>query len=485
MKLVKPFLLLLTGLFLLAGCGGQPAESKNASGRNVITCELPAGETIPMPTTYLYFEHNSTAGDTGIHGMFDSSSFAELCVYDPAGNQILAVKPQNQLLGLTMAGIFFESREPEHTEMSVAEHLQNFPEGEYTVRGVAYDGVGYHGTAVLTHNLPNPPQMIFPPEMANGEEIHTVVVTPADVVFSWQPVTETLLGEPVEIVGYEVIVRRLTPANPYGFAHANYDVLLLPTATRLSVPDEFWEAYTPYEWEVLALEASGNQTLVSGFFETSDLSASEGYDVEIDPADFVTMIDNPYMPLVPGTTRIYQGQTEDGLERVEVTVLKETRVVMGVTTTVVRDRAYLDGELIEDTFDWLAQDAAGNVWYFGEAVDNYEDGVLVDHHGSWEAGVDGALPGILMYAQPANHLNVPYRQEYYAGEAEDMAQVLSVNKTAVVPFGDFTHVLQTQDWTPLEPGVLEYKFYAQGIGVIKEVNPETGEGIELVEIVSE
>jgi hypothetical protein len=254
-----------------------------------------------------------------------------------------------------------------------------------------------------------------------------------------------------------------------------------------------------------------------------EATTDSSYTVDIDPVNFVTAVDNAYLPLIPGTTRIYQGQMEDGLERIEVTVLHETRVVMGVTTTVVRDRAYLNGELIEDTFDWLAQDKEGNVWYFGEVVDNYEDGVLVDHHGSWEAGVDGALPGILMYANPVSHMDIPYRQEYYAGEAEDMAQILNVGETAVVPFGSFENVLQTKDWTPLEPDVVEYKFYAQGVGVIKwrtkrflksqttdglfvllkvnpfyqldnqitfgdllkEINPETGEAIELIEMHSE
>ena len=235
-----------------------------------ITCQAPKGVTIQMPTTYLYFEHNSTAGDTGIHGMFDSSTFAELCVYDPSGKQILAIKPQNQLGKLTMAGIFFESREPEHSETPVEEHLRNFPEGQYAVRGVTYDGIGYHGAATLTHNIPAPPKLIFPKEMADEADIKTAVIVPQNVIIKWEPVTKTIFGKPVEIAGYEVIVRRLTPANPHGFAHANYDVHVLPTATELAVPDSFWEPNTPYEFEVLALEASGNQTLTSGFFETGE-----------------------------------------------------------------------------------------------------------------------------------------------------------------------------------------------------------------------
>lgn len=207
------------------------------------------------------------------------------------------------------------------------------------------------------------------------------------------------------------------------------------------------------------------------------------YTVTIDPANFVTVIDNPYMPLIPGTTRIYEGETEDGTERVEVTTLSETKQVMGVTVTIVRDTVYLDGVLLEDTHDWFAQDKEGNVWYFGEEVDNYEDGILADHHGAWQAGVDGALPGIVMVAHPADHRGEPYRQEYFVGEAEDMGEVMSVTETVTVPFGTFTAVVQTKDWTPLESGVLEHKFYAPGVGVIKELAVDSGETMELIEVI--
>lgn len=205
----------------------------------------------------------------------------------------------------------------------------------------------------------------------------------------------------------------------------------------------------------------------------------------LNPADFVAVIDNPYMPLVPGTTRIYEGKTEDGTEHVEVTVLDETKVVMGVTVTVVRDTVTLDGALIEDTYDWFAQDKAGNVWYFGEEVDNYENGVLTDHDGAWEAGMNGAQPGIVMFANPADYIGEAYHQEYYAGEAEDMGEVISLNETVTTPFGTFTDVLQTKDWTPLEPDVLEHKFYAPGVGVIKELAVDSGEVIELIEVITE
>ena len=215
--------------------------------------------------------------------------------------------------------------------------------------------------------------------------------------------------------------------------------------------------------------------------ETTDSTASDEYTVNIDPADFVDVIDNPYLPRIPGSKYVYEGQTEEGLERIEVEILSETREVMGITATVVRDRAYLEGELIEDTHDWFAQDKEGNVWYLGEEVDNYENGEIVNHDGAWEAGVDGALPGIIMHANPSDHVGEPYHQEYYEGEAEDMGEVLSVQESVTVPAGSFEDVLQILDSTPLEPDVLEHKFFAEGVGEIKAVDLSTGEEFVLIE----
>lgn len=213
-------------------------------------------------------------------------------------------------------------------------------------------------------------------------------------------------------------------------------------------------------------------------------AAATPYTVTIDPIHFVAHIDNPYLPFTPGTTLVYEGATEDGTERVEVTTLSETRQVMGVTVTVVRDIVYLDGVMVEDTYDWFAQDKQGNVWYFGEEVANYEDGVLVDHEGAWMAGEGGALPGIVMYAQPSAHIGTAYFQEYDPGEAEDMGEVMRVGETMTVPFGSFADVVQTKDWTPLESKALEYKFYAPGVGLIKELDVNSGETIELIEVIT-
>ncbi len=206
------------------------------------------------------------------------------------------------------------------------------------------------------------------------------------------------------------------------------------------------------------------------------------YTVPITSADFVPGIDNPYYPLIPGSKWVYEARLEDGtVERNEVEVLQETHMVNSVTATVIHDIVFVEGQLVEETYDWYAQDKNGNVWYLGEQVDNYENGVLVDHAGSWEWGKDGALPGIIMWADPSAHINEEYYQEFYAGEAEDKGQVLSVSKSVAVPFGSFENVVETYDFSALDPDLKENKFYAKGIGTIKVINQVTGEEEYLIE----
>jgi hypothetical protein len=187
--------------------------------------------------------------------------------------------------------------------------------------------------------------------------------------------------------------------------------------------------------------------------------------VELDPADFTSEIDNPWMPLRTGARWVYrETDGEGGEQRVEVTVLEETREVMGIETCVVHDVVTEDGEPVEDTYDWYAQDADGNVWYFGEDTKEFEDGKVSTTAGSWEAGVDGAQPGILVPAEP--EVGMTYRQEHYAGEAEDAAAVLSLEEQVEVPLGRYEGVLLTKDYTPLQPEILEHKFYARGVGMV-------------------
>ena len=202
----------------------------------------------------------------------------------------------------------------------------------------------------------------------------------------------------------------------------------------------------------------------------------QAYNPQIDPARFVSGVGNEFFPLVPGTSYFYE--EAGGGERVEVTVTDQTREIMGVTCTVVLSREHQGEELTEETWDWYAQDADGNVWYFGEQTRKYKDGEMAGTRGSWEAGRDGALPGIIMPGQP--QVGDSYRQEYYPGQAEDMGEVVRLNDVATVPEGNYTGVLVTRDWTPLEPGVEEHKYYAPGVGLILEVEGE--DRVELVRI---
>lgn len=194
--------------------------------------------------------------------------------------------------------------------------------------------------------------------------------------------------------------------------------------------------------------------------------------VELDPADFSSTIDHPYWPMKPGSTWVYR----EGANRVEITVADRTREIMGIEARVVHDVVTEDGKLVEDTLDWYAQDRWGNVWYLGEATTEYEQGKPPSTAGSWEAGVDGAQPGILLPAKPEP--GMAYRQEYYEGEAEDRARIISVEQQASVPFGSFDHVVLTEDMTPLEPGLVERKYFAQGVGPVLAVTVAGGSGRE-------
>lgn len=207
------------------------------------------------------------------------------------------------------------------------------------------------------------------------------------------------------------------------------------------------------------------------------------YNPELLPSNFTnsTALTNTYLPFEDGKKYIFEGQTEDGLEHIEVQRLSDTKVILGITCVIVNDKVFLNGKLIEDTDDWYAQDNDGNVWYLGEDVDNFNaDGSFKDHAGAWEAGVDGAKPGIVMPADPKPGMT--YRQEYYFNEAEDEAEVLETGIKVSVPFGPYDNCLKTREWTDLEPDVNEHKFYAPGTGLIKETSPADKVEIVLIDI---
>jgi len=204
-----------------------------------------------------------------------------------------------------------------------------------------------------------------------------------------------------------------------------------------------------------------------------------GERVKLDPADFTTRIDNPYLPFAVGSRWVYR-EVEGGVtQRVVVTVTPKTkRIAGGVRARVVHDQVTAHGRVKEDTFDWYAQDGAGNVWYLGEDTTEYAKGKPPSKAGSFEAGVRGGQAGVVMPARPAP--GISYRQEYLKGEAEDRGRVLSVSRRVKVPFGSFDHVLLTEDSTPLEPDDTERKYYAKGVGSLLEVAVSGDARAELV-----
>jgi hypothetical protein len=227
---------------------------------------------------------------------------------------------------------------------------------------------------------------------------------------------------------------------------------------------------------VLVCLAAAVTAIVSGGYAGAARSAGceipKGSErVQLDPGDFTTSIDNPWWPMRPGSRWVYRETNPDGAkQKVVVTVLKKTkRIANGITARVVHDAVTEGGEPVEITDDWYAQDRCGNVWYLGEATTEYENGKPVSTAGSFEAGVDGAQAGVVVPAKPRAGLR--YRQEYYKGHAEDRAEILSLKEQVESPFGFFGKgkVVMTRDVNPLEPKVLEYKFYVRGIGPVLAV----------------
>jgi hypothetical protein len=222
----------------------------------------------------------------------------------------------------------------------------------------------------------------------------------------------------------------------------------------------------------LALSACGSDGN-GGSDASSDLpQGSEP--VNLDPADFTTQIDNPYWPMAPGNRWVYRETDTEGIvQRVVVTVTDKTkRIANGVEARVVHDVVTEGGQPVEVTDDWYAQDGDGNIWYLGEKTTEYSNGKPQSTAGSFEAGVDGAQPGIVMPANPQP--GTTYRQEYYAGEAEDTGEIVSIDEQAEVPAGHYQDVEMIKDLNPLEPKILEFKFYARDVGPVLAVSVSGG-----------
>lgn len=252
------FLLGAALLFVEHGCSST-AAAEDAGGD--LSCSIPSADPGTFPEAKLYFEHNAADGDTGFHGLIDGNGWVELCVFDPSGKQILGAKPLSQLGTLGMGTLFWESREPPHELVTVQQHLDDFPPGRYEIRGTTFEGESLVGSATLTHDIPKPVTITYP---ANDSKL-----APAGLVVSWEPVTETIDGRPVEVSGYECIVTNEEIEDPHGNAQPIVSIHVAPSVSAVTIPDEFMEPGTVYEIEVITLEVSGNQTIQALFFQTN------------------------------------------------------------------------------------------------------------------------------------------------------------------------------------------------------------------------
>lgn len=217
----------------------------------------------------LYIEHNATDGDTGVHGLFGAEGWTRLCITDPTGRRILQVRPEADLGVLGLADLFFESREPENVDYPIAELMADFPEGDYLVGAVDFEGGDLVGSARFTHDIPAEPEIVSP-ALAEDAETASEATLPAEgLVVEWEPVTTTLTGDPLSLVGYELIVTDEEFEDPDSLAKPIYDVHVGPDVTSLAIADGFLVPGRIYEVEVLALEESGNQTITIGFFTAS------------------------------------------------------------------------------------------------------------------------------------------------------------------------------------------------------------------------
>ena len=213
----------------------------------------------------------------------------------------------------------------------------------------------------------------------------------------------------------------------------------------------------------------------------SPVVAEDVYKPAINPADFTTDITNPYFSMPVGKTMVYEGRATEGVRRIETRISGETKTVVGFKTLVYWDRVWLNGEIQEDTRDYISQDRDGNVWYFGEAVDNYENGKIVNHDGAWEAGIGGAMPGIWIKAKQI--VGDSYRQEYSKGAAEDWARVVAVGEAVATSDKQFADCAKIYEWNALDPDAKEHKYYcpaAGGVVLIEDL--ETGERTELIKV---
>jgi hypothetical protein len=217
----------------------------------------------------------------------------------------------------------------------------------------------------------------------------------------------------------------------------------------------------------------------------SHTNPTGNYNPRINPADFSSKITNQYFNLPIGKKMTFEATTEKGIkEDIKIEVLQQKKIIAGVETIIYLDKVYNDGQLVEETTDYLAQHKNGDVWYFGEEVDNYKNGKLKDHAGSFIHGKDGAKAGIWMKAE--QKVGDSYRQEYYKGKAEDMRDTIATGLRVTTQMGAYENCVKTYDWTPLEPTSREYKYYCPAVGsLVLNEDLVTGKRSELTSVTNE
>lgn len=243
---------------LFAGVQFAPAGAQESNGA------IEAQTAIPLKEAKLNIEHNAKDKDTGFQGFIDSEGWKRITVTDPNGQRVLDFRGTGSLGQLGLTELFFESVEPENKDVPISELLKTLPEGKYTFRGSAIE-VGEEmgttiGTALLTHDIPRGPRLVSPAEDA--------VVPVDDVLFKWRPVDRNIDGSKTKIIAYQLIVEKDEEPHPHMIGKMGLSMYLPASVTQIEIPEEFFEPGTDYDWEVLAIEESGNQTLNSSSFTT-------------------------------------------------------------------------------------------------------------------------------------------------------------------------------------------------------------------------
>jgi hypothetical protein len=270
----------LTAAALLGACGSDAPAASPAAETEVSTTSDASAGTDDRPTDVcpidgvgwevakLYIEHNATDEDTGVHGFFGGEAWSVLCLRDPNGTEMLLADPLERFDRLGISDLFFESREPPNDDYPMAQAFADFPAGAYLVSGIDHEGLARVGTATFTHDIPAAPVITDPSLVTDPDEVEPPTVPATGLVVAWEPVITTIDDRAVEITGYEVIVTDEEAEHPDGWARPVYDVHVPADQRSLTVPDEWLRTDTLYELEVLAIEASGNQTISVGFFRT-------------------------------------------------------------------------------------------------------------------------------------------------------------------------------------------------------------------------